>query len=62
LATALLVTDASHPADVAFQTAWVLSKVIGVPLDSQAAGPQNRAKLLAEVTVGEIDAAQAARS
>jgi hypothetical protein len=33
-----------------------------VPLDSQAACPQNRAKLLAEVAVGEIDAGQAARS
>jgi hypothetical protein len=40
----------------------VVGEVIGVPLDGQAAGLQNHAKLFAEVAVGEIDAAQAARS
>jgi hypothetical protein len=40
----------------------VMGKVIGVPLDGQAAGLQNHAKLFAEVAVGEMDAAQAARS
>ena len=40
----------------------VMSKVIGVPLDIQAACPNIRAKLLSEVAVGEVDAGQAARS
>jgi len=40
----------------------IMSKVIGVPLDHQAACHQNCPKLLSQVAVGEIDAGQAARS
>jgi hypothetical protein len=40
----------------------VVSEVIDVTLDGQTACFQNRTKLLAKITVGEIAARQAARS
>ena len=40
----------------------IMREVIGVPFDSQAAGFQNLRESFAEIAIGEIDKAQAARS
>jgi len=52
------LTDLLEP-----QLVWrIFGEVIGVPLDCQTAGFQNRRESFAEIAIGEIDKAQAARS
>ena len=40
----------------------IIGEVISVPLDCQTAGFQNLGELFAEIAIGEINKAQAARS
>ncbi len=51
------VTDRLQPCFIG----RVVGEMIGVALDRQTAGFQNLRKALAEVAIGEIDKAQAAR-